>query len=623
MRNPIIIIFLFILVISGCSRSDNSGDAAQHVEMDSLKVMLVDSLNQLAQKHFTDPSFALKDSIYALSKRSIALSEEIDYEAGQALGLYHLGRYYISIGTDPAQATHYLLNSLEIFSRLDDKHNMSRCYMQLGLINYMIEFYEEGIRNLLLAVETNNLPTAKYLLALSYTKIGDFSNALNYFNQAIDYYSSSGQNSYLHQCYLHMGQLYLDMGQVDSSFVALEKSRQYRKALDGETDMIRWYAFLSRAFLESGQVDSSIYYGEKSYNLETGKEEQLKDEMALIEATHTLSRAYSQKRQYRKAYFFLDQYHTAKTYLTEGNSNQKVANMLNMFEFEKEMDQQRLEQEKEQQIARQEIAAARQMRNFMIAGAIFLIILLVLLYNRYTFKRDSNKILEEKNNIISREKERSDELLLNILPDEVAEELKQKGEFESRIIEEVSVLFTDFKGFTSLTKQMTPKELVSDLHDCFSAFDRICEKYNVEKIKTIGDAYMAVGGIPVQTETHAIDAVKAALEIVEFTEQLKKEKIKKNKSYFEVRVGLHSGQVVAGIVGLKKFQYDIWGDTVNIANRMESNGLVGTVNISQKTYELVKDDPDLAFTCRGKIPVKGSQEMEMWTVCRKIQEQVL
>jgi adenylate cyclase len=617
MRHSLYLFLLLIGCFSACQKADHFDGKQENAPMDSLVISLVDSLNQNALLNVSDPTYALKDSIYDWAKRSIALSEKIGYEEGQAQALYNLGRYYISIANDPAQATHHLLSSLEIFSSLEDQDYIGRCYMQLGMINYMIEFYEEGIRNLLLAIEANDIPTAKYLLALSYTKIGDFPSALDYFKQAIDYYASVGENHYLSQSYLHMGQLYLDMDQVDSSFVALEKSRYYMEPDRDETDMIRWYAYLSRAYLESQKIDSAIYYGEKSYKLETGKEEVLKDDIALIEATRTLSKAYNQKGNYKKAYAYLEEYHLAKTYFSEGNSNQKVTNMVNMFEFEQQMNQQRMEQERQQELARQEISTARQLRNLLIAGAILLLLLLLLLLNRYKIKRDSNKILEEKNNIISKEKERSDELLLNILPSEVAEELKNKGEIESKVIEDVTVLFTDFKGFTSLTKLMSPKELVRNLHDCFSAFDRICEKYDVEKIKTIGDAYMAVGGIPVKSETHARDAVNVALEMVELTQKLKEEKIAKKETYFEIRVGLHSGQVVAGIVGLKKFQYDIWGDTVNIANRMEAHGLEGKVNISGKTYELIKDDPDLSFESRGKIAIKGSQEVEMWIVSRK------
>jgi class 3 adenylate cyclase/tetratricopeptide (TPR) repeat protein len=615
MRNSLLLLFLFVLISVACQHSNKGGGEAEDDAIDSLTVRLVDSLNNINLNNISSQGHAMKDSVFIWAKRNLEIAEKAGYEFGQGVGLYTLGRYYI-MTNDPAQATHHLLKSLEIFSRLGDHDFMSRCYLQLGMISYLIEFYEDGIRSLQLALKNKDIPTAKYLLALSYTKIGDYYNALDYFNQAIEHYDSVGESEYLSQCYLQMGQLYLDMGQPDSSFIALKRSKQYIDPGTDEVDKIRWYAFLSRAYLETGQIDSAIHYGEKSYQLETGKEDVFKDDLALIEATHTLSMAYSQKQQYKNAFLYLEKYHVAKTYFSKGNSDQKVTNMLKMFEFEKEMNQQRIQQERQQELAKQEITTARQLRNFLIAGAILLVILLLLLFNRYKIKRDSHKILEEKNEIISREKERSEELLLNILPGEVAEELKQKGEIKSRIVEDVTVIFTDFKGFTALTKEMPPRELVKGLHDCFSAFDRICEKYNVEKIKTIGDAYMAVGGIPVQSDSHAIDAVKAALEMVDYIQKLREQNIAEKRPFFEIRVGLHSGQVVAGIVGLKKFQYDIWGDTVNIANRMESHGLEGKVNISEKTYALVKDDPDLSFESRGRIPVKGGRGIEMWIVSR-------
>ncbi|MBP9081124.1 MAG: hypothetical protein KBF80_12820 [Flavobacteriales bacterium] len=249
------------------------------------------------------------------------------------------------------------------------------------------------------------------------------------------------------------------------------------------------------------------------------------------------------------------------------------------------------------------------------------------------------------------EKKRSDELLLNILPAEVAEELKAKGAAEARLIEQVTILFTDFKGFTAISERMGPRDLVRDLHECFSAFDRICEKHGLEKIKTIGDAYMAAGGLPTPNTTHATDVVKAALEIRDFIAQGKAHKQAKGLPWFEVRIGVHTGPVVAGIVGVKKFQYHIWGDTVNTASRMESSGEVGMVNISGATYALVKDAlvssrlsvassqllvPTTAagqlttdnlqlttrpaftftFTPRGKVQAKGKGEMEMYFVSR-------
>ncbi|MBK7483050.1 MAG: adenylate/guanylate cyclase domain-containing protein [Flavobacteriales bacterium] len=184
------------------------------------------------------------------------------------------------------------------------------------------------------------------------------------------------------------------------------------------------------------------------------------------------------------------------------------------------------------------------------------------------------------------------------------------------MIGSVTVLFTDFKGFTALSEVLSPKELVRDLHECFSAFDTIMEKHGLEKIKTIGDAYMAAGGLPVENATHAVDAVRAALEMRDFIAEGQAQKQAEGKPFFEVRIGIHSGPVVAGIVGVKKFQYDIWGDTVNIASRMESSGEVGQVNISEATYELVQGEPGLTFTPRGKVQAKGKGKLEMFFVRR-------
>jgi len=256
-------------------------------------------------------------------------------------------------------------------------------------------------------------------------------------------------------------------------------------------------------------------------------------------------------------------------------------------------------------------------------GISLVIVVVLIIKGREKVLREQNRLLEqtvaERTEEVVKEKKqveklynRSEELLLNILPAETAEELKAKGHVDAELIDEVTVLFTDFKGFTALSEKLTPKELVRDIHECFSEFDRIMQKHGVEKIKTIGDAYMAAGGLPQPNSTHAEDVVNAALEMVEFVEQGKISKKLKGLPFFEVRVGVHTGPVVAGIVGIKKFQYDIWGDTVNTASRMESSGEPGKVNISESTYQLVKDK----FNCtyRGKIAAKGKGELEMYFV---------
>ena len=219
---------------------------------------------------------------------------------------------------------------------------------------------------------------------------------------------------------------------------------------------------------------------------------------------------------------------------------------------------------------------------------------------------------EQENTIITKEKVRYEELLLNILPEEVVRELKESGKSEARVYEMVTVMFTDFKDFTAIGEQMTASELVKEIDFCFSSFDKIIQKHGIEKIKTIGDSYMCVSGLPIVNKTHALEIVKAGLEIRDFMENHKKEKLAKGETPFDIRIGINTGPVVAGIVGVKKFAYDIWGDTVNLASRMESSGEAGKVNISGSTYQLIKDK----FTCthRGKIQAKNKGEIDMYFV---------
>lgn len=210
------------------------------------------------------------------------------------------------------------------------------------------------------------------------------------------------------------------------------------------------------------------------------------------------------------------------------------------------------------------------------------------------------------------EYERSENLLLNILPQEVADELKLQGVSKPRHFESTTVCFTDFKGFTNIAEQLTPEELVEELGRCFSYFDSLMDRHNLEKLKTIGDSYMFAGGIPTPNQTHAVDCVLAALEIQVFMSQVKEEKSRQGAAYWELRLGVHSGDLVAGVIGDKKFAYDVWSDTVNTASKCESSGVVGKVNISRATYELVKE----FFQCeyRGRVPAKNKGEIDMYFV---------
>lgn len=213
---------------------------------------------------------------------------------------------------------------------------------------------------------------------------------------------------------------------------------------------------------------------------------------------------------------------------------------------------------------------------------------------------------------LAAEKERSDQLLLNVLPVTVARELKERDYVRPVLYNNISVLFTDFVGFTRLSATMSPEDLLNELDFCFQQFDSITEKYGLEKLKTIGDSYMCAGGIPVRKKTHALSCVLAALEMLDFTRERQEDKRRSGEDYWDIRIGIHSGPVVAGVTGMKKFAYDIWGDTVNTASRMEHYGEINRVNISRATHKLVRD----FFVCqsRGRVRVKGKGELEMFRV---------
>ncbi|MEZ5174302.1 MAG: adenylate/guanylate cyclase domain-containing protein [Bacteroidia bacterium] len=211
---------------------------------------------------------------------------------------------------------------------------------------------------------------------------------------------------------------------------------------------------------------------------------------------------------------------------------------------------------------------------------------------------------------LKREKQKSEDLLNNILPVSIADELKHHGKVNARFFDDVSVMFVDFVNFTSSSSSMNPEEIVRELHTCFSEFDAISEKYGIEKIKTIGDAYMCVGGIPVEDKNHLKHLLQAATEMIEFSNNRFQENNNKNLPAWQARIGIHRGAAVAGVVGTRKFTYDIWGDTVNTASRMESNSASGRINVSDAVYESMKNE--FQFEFRGEIEAKGKGKIKMY-----------
>lgn len=262
---------------------------------------------------------------------------------------------------------------------------------------------------------------------------------------------------------------------------------------------------------------------------------------------------------------------------------------------------------KDKQIQKLKIDKEKYTRNIIYGVIIILtLILIVIIFNYFALQKSKRKLAEEQ--------KKSNNLLLNILPRKIAQELKDKKNASTQKYESVTVLFADFVSFTKTSQELPPEKLVSQLHTCFSEFDNIVSKYNIEKIKTIGDAYMCAGGLPTPTTTHAKDCVNAAIDMINFINEFNS---KPQNHPWEIRIGLFTGPVIAGVVGKRKFAYDIWGDTVNTASRMQSNSNTGYINIGKTTFELVKNSFECTY--RGKISVKNKENVDMYFVNKKIE----
>jgi class 3 adenylate cyclase len=263
-----------------------------------------------------------------------------------------------------------------------------------------------------------------------------------------------------------------------------------------------------------------------------------------------------------------------------------------------------------------ELDAQKAKNNLYIIIAAISLSLMSIIGVLFVGRQKTLRELAAKNVIIEEEKKRSDDLLLNILPEDVMRELKAHGKTTARNYAQATVLFADIKDFTGISERLSPDELITSLDEYFETFDNIIEKYGIEKIKTIGDAYVCAGGVPTKSDNNAHLVVKAALEFMREIEKKQIDRKGAGKIPFEFRIGIHTGQLVAGVIGVRKFAYDIWGDTVNTAARMQQHGEAGKINISQATYDLVKDK----FACiyRGKLEAKNKGEIEMYFVEKAI-----
>jgi adenylate cyclase len=542
-------------------------------------------------------------------KKALKLFVKINDKSRESLVLNHIGILYRRIG-DSNKSIQYFGKALSIYKELGNENGEADLLLNIGVILDDIGENKKSLEYELIALDLYEkvddelgVIYALVNLGASYIELDSLDKALDLFKRAYD-----------------KNQIVVD------EWMELDINIGFGKTYFLQNNKIKGQAFFKLAIEAAKKLDdpfseASIYMGfgvihlnSKEYNkaiewckngLEIG--ESINSQILISSTCDCLYKSYRGLNQGLEALKYHDIYIIAQ----DSIDADEAKNKLFQFEVEKEQLQDSLNYEGKllnMKLEHTEAAAkSDKQRTLIIYSSIGILLLAGGLFARLRHIKKSKSIIEK-------EKKRSDELLLNILPAEIAQELKDNGKVGSKRIESVTVIFTDFKGFTAMSELVGPKELVEDLDTCFSEFDRIMEKYGIEKIKTIGDAYMAAGGLPLPDEQHAENVTKAAFEMRDFVEAGKAQKIKDSLPFFEIRIGVHTGPVVAGIVGVKKFQYDIWGDTVNTASRMESSGAVGMVNISQTTYTLLKNNPEFSFESRGKVAAKGKGELDMYFV---------
>ena len=541
-------------------------------------------------------------------EQSLNMLDSIGDKKGKASMLGNIGNIWYNQGVQD-KAIDFYLKSLKLAEEIGDSDRVITMLINIGAVytdkkstydkalDYLRRAYplSEAIKNTdLVGTTTVNIGEVFYkkyeIEKNEENKQRDLDSALFYFKKSVVAYQGTENLPYALN---YIGRVYLAEDDFSKAIQYQQEAYKISKELGAKNDMMISLLRMAQTYFEKQDIQLALSSFKEAEAI-AAETDANKEQKEIYEG---ISAVYAELNDYKNAYKYQTMLIRIKDLLYDIDSDKKLGTLQFTYDLDKKESKIKL-LTKDQELKEQEINRQKLVRNSFMGG-----FAIVLLFAGVFFSQ---------RNRISKEKKRSDELLLNILPEETAEELKTTGTAKAKSFDSVSVLFTDFKNFTQASEKLSPEELVEEINHCYCEFDKIITKHGIEKIKTIGDAYMCAGGLPVSNSTHPVDVVQAGLEMVEFIERNKNERIAKGQPFFELRCGVHTGPVVAGIVGIKKFAYDIWGDTVNTASRMESSGEIGKVNISGTTYELIKDK----FHCehRGKVKAKNKGEIDMYFV---------
>ena len=526
--------------------------------------------------------------------RSLRIKESNNDLQGIGSTLMNIGNTYFNQGNYD-QALEFFSRSLELIEDFDNDQILARLLNNIGAIHFIRNEFEESRQFFTRSLNIKERLEDNQGIANSLNNIGEtylatknYDQALDFFNRSLTLDSESGDKWGIAFSLDNIAGIYKEKEFFDQSIDYYQRALSIRKEIGDKRGSANTLLNLGRINLILEKFDLAIGNLVESQMIA----EEINAIDLLMDIYAEQSSIYEESGQFDKALGAYKRFKASNDSLFNTESESIIANILEQYRTKEQQQQIELLEEREQ---RQKI-----IRNVLIYGMlIFLAFAAVFLIQR---------------NRIKKEKAVSDKLLHNILPEEVVNELRVKGVSEAKDIQEVTVLFSDFVGFTTICEGLTAQELVTEIDTCFRAFDRIMTSNGLEKIKTIGDSYMAAGGLH-NTGTGTIkDVIMAAFEMQNFIEKRAIDLTKSNKTYFEMRIGINTGPVIAGVVGERKFQFDIWGDTVNIASRMESASAPGKVNISQSTFDMLKNEEDLKFEHRGQLKAKNKGQLDMYFV---------
>ena len=578
-------------------------------------------INLTLELHKTDPDKGIQ-----YGERALARAREINWQAGMAWAQNYTGLCYWAKADYP-KALQYYYTALPIAESLQDKAIEASVYGNSGLVYADQGDYEKALDLHFKALNINDQRGDKKRSALNlgnigivYDAQGKYQQALKYYFRAIKMFRELQDKNGLARNLGNIAFVYQEMSQhapaLEYNFQALRLNREIGNKMMtainlgniGETyfNIANDSIFRKTNTWPDSLPQATAIRQSRSY-LQQGIDmfKNPPNHYILSELYLYLSNLEALAGRYKDGLEAYKYHKASQDSIFNQENNRKSLQFQMKYELEKMQAINKAEQEKKDAITAEQIKTNRLIRDITIAGMGLLVLFMLALL------RQRNRIKKEKL-LVERAKLRSDQLLLNILPAETAEELKNTGSAKAKDFEATTIMFTDFKNFTLISEELDAQELVNLIHYCYTAFDRIITRYGIEKIKTIGDSYMCAGGLSGDASAKAEDVVRAALDIRDFMETEKERRKWTGLPFFDIRIGINTGPVVAGIVGIKKFSYDIWGDAVNVASRMETSGEAGKINISGQTYALVKD----AFECtyRGKVEAKHKGMVDMYFV---------